>query len=332
MGERRVRDPVTVAYSGDTKPPETDTTTNAARPKCRDILTIRPGRKYHKGCGTVCPVSDQGHVEPTPAFFLAGGTGISAETLGNMILQQFPNVTFVRQKIPFITSVEAAGEVVQMLDVARTDTVTPLVFSTVADEQIRSELMRTQCAFIDLFGSQLDEVEKVLHAEAAHKGGSAHAVRDQARYDSRMKAVEYAIEHDDGASFRAIEKAEVILLAPSRCGKTPTTMYLALQHSVFVANYPLVDEDLESAKLPRPIAPYADKCFGLISTAARLSAVRNERRPGSKYASQAQCLFELRRAEAMFRAHKIPFINSSTMSIEEMAAVIMQTLKLNRVH
>lgn len=219
-----------------------------------------------------------------------------------------------------------------MVDATKTDEITPLVFSTVADEEIRAELMQTKCAFIDLFGSQLDEVERVLHREAAHKGGSAHAVRNQTEYDSRMKAVEYAIEHDDGASLRAIDKAEVILLAPSRCGKTPTTMYLALQHSIFVANYPLVDEDFESARLPRPIEPYADKCFGIVSTSARLSQVRGERRPGSKYASQAQCLYELRRAESMFRTHKIPFINSSAMSIEEMAAVIMQTRKLNRVH
>lgn len=277
-------------------------------------------------------MSARDHAAPTPAFFLAGGTGISAETLGNMILQQFPGVRFVRQKIPFITSVDSAREAVAMVDATKTDEITPLVFSTVADEEIRAELMQTKCAFIDLFGSQLDEVERVLHREAAHKGGSAHAVRNQTEYDSRMKAVEYAIEHDDGASLRAIDKAEVILLAPSRCGKTPTTMYLALQHSIFVANYPLVDEDFESARLPRPIEPYADKCFGIVSTAARLSQVRGERRPGSKYASQAQCLYELRRAESMFRTHKIPFINSSAMSIEEMAAVIMQTRKLNRVH
>ena len=45
---------------------------------------------------------------PTPAFFLAGGTGISAETLGNMMLQQFPSVSFTRRKIPFITTVEQA--------------------------------------------------------------------------------------------------------------------------------------------------------------------------------------------------------------------------------
>ena len=36
-----------------------------------------------------------------------------------------------------------------------------------------------------------------------------------------MRAVEYAIEHDDGQSMRALDIADVIIIAPSRCGKTP---------------------------------------------------------------------------------------------------------------
>jgi [pyruvate, water dikinase]-phosphate phosphotransferase / [pyruvate, water dikinase] kinase len=69
----------------------------------------------------------------TSVFFLAGGTGISAETLGNLMLKQLPTVDFARRKIPFITTVDRAGEVVAELDAAITDSVTPLVFSTVAD-------------------------------------------------------------------------------------------------------------------------------------------------------------------------------------------------------
>lgn len=270
--------------------------------------------------------------DATPVFFLAGGTGISAETLGNMILQQFPTVRFIRQKVPFITTVEHAEEVLANLDDAKTDEVIPLVFSTVADEELRAVLMRTECAFVDLFGSQLDLVERVLHVNATRHSGSAHGVGDPLQYDARMKAVEYAIEHDDGQSMRAIDRADLILTAPSRCGKTPTTMYLALQHGLLVANYPLVEEDFESTDLPRPIRAHAKKCFGILTTATRLSQVRGERRPGSAYASLTQCSYELRRAEAMFRAHRIPSINSAAMSVEEMAAVIMQTQKLNRAH
>lgn len=264
---------------------------------------------------------------PTPAYFLAGGTGISAETLGQLILAQFPTVTFHTRRIPFITTVDQAREVVGILDAAKTDQITPLVFSTVSDDHVRAELQKTQCAFIDLFGSNLQAVENVLKVGAEHNTRSVHGLGDTARYEARMKAIEYAMAHDDGQSVRALDIADLILIAPSRCGKTPTSMYLALQHGLRVANYPLVDEDLETEALPRPIRGLGDKCFGILSTAARLSQVRNERRPGSKYASLAQCSHELRRAEALFAANRIPSINSARMSVEEMSAVILQVME-----
>jgi regulator of PEP synthase PpsR (kinase-PPPase family) len=259
-----------------------------------------------------------------PVFFVAGGTGISAETLGNLMLQQFPGLDFARRKIPFIQTVDQARAVVRELDAARTDTVVPLVFSTVSDEVIRTEMQATKCAFIDLFGSHLATVERVLHVNATRGVGALHGVGDTGRYDARMKAIEFAMEHDDGASLRNLEAADLILVAPSRCGKTPTSMYLALQHGLKVANYPLVPEDFDTGDLPRPIRGLTDRCFGLLSTAARLSQVRGERRPGSPYASLGQCSFELRRAEAMYRTHRIPSLNSASMSVEEMAAYIMQ--------
>ena len=272
-------------------------------------------------------MDDASVATPTPAFFLAGGTGISAETLGNMILGQFPTVSFATRKIPFIKTVEQARGVLAMLDAAADGPVTPLVFSTVADLDVRGVLAETRCAFIDLFGSHLDTVEHVLHVNAAYNVGSVHGIADQRRYEARMKAVEFSMEHDDGQSLRAFDQADLILIAPSRCGKTPTSMYLALQHGLKVANYPLVEEDFESTGLPRPIRPYADRCFGLLSTAARLSQVRGERRPGSRYATLAQCSFELRRAEQMYRAHRIPSVNSANMSVEEIAAVVLQSLE-----
>jgi len=157
-----------------------------------------------------------------------------------------------------------------------------------------------------------------------------HGVGDVKRYNTRMAAVEFAIEHDDGQSVRALDQADVILVAPSRCGKTPTTMYLALQHGVFVANYPLVEEDFDTSELPRPIRELRDRCFGIVSTPARLSQVRHERRPNSRYAALEQCSYELRRAESMFAIHDIPVINSAAKSVEEMSTVILQTLSLNR--
>ena len=261
-----------------------------------------------------------------PVFFLSDSTGISAETMGNAILIQFPFLRFERRLIPFITSVEEARKVVAILDEAMAGPVTPLAFATAAVDEIRAELHASTCPIIDFFDIHLSRVETILQARGERVASQLHGVGDIRRYNARMAAVEYAIEHDDGQSLRALEKADVILVAPSRCGKTPTTMYLALQHGLFVANYPLVDEDLDTTELPRPLRGLRDRCFGITTTPDRLRQVRQERRPSSRYASLQQCAWELRRAEQLFSAQRLPVINSATKSVEEMSAVILQNL------
>jgi [pyruvate, water dikinase]-phosphate phosphotransferase / [pyruvate, water dikinase] kinase len=262
-----------------------------------------------------------------PVFFLSDSTGISAETMGNALLIQFPDLRFERHLIPFITTVEEARRVVAILDEAMAGPVTPLAFSTTAVTKIRDALHTSTCPLIDFFDLHMSRVESILGVKGLHIASQLHGVGDIKRYNARMAAVEYAMEHDDGQSSRALDKADVILLAPSRCGKTPTTMYLALQHGVFVANYPLVPEDLDATDLPRPVRQRRDRCYGITTTPTRLSQVRSERRPNSRYASLEQCSYELRRAEALFRSHRIPVINSSAKSVEEMSTVILQFLK-----
>mgnify|MGYP003781230771 CR=1 FL=1 len=265
--------------------------------------------------------------QAVPVFFLSDSTGISAETMGNALLIQFPDLPFERRLFPFISSVEEARRVVALLDAAMAGPVTPLVFMTAAVDEIRDVLLTSRCPIIDFFGLHMDRVEATLGVRGMHVAARLHGVGDIHRYNNRMAAIEFAMEHDDGQSLRALDKAEVILLAPSRCGKTPTTMYLALQHGIFVANYPLVDEDFESVDLPRPLRKLRDRCFGILTTPQRLSQVRTERRADSRYASLQQCTHELRRAEAMFRLHKVPTIDSSASSVEEMATLILQKIK-----
>jgi regulator of PEP synthase PpsR (kinase-PPPase family) len=266
------------------------------------------------------------HPPPVPVFFLSDSTGITAETMGNALLIQFPGLRFERRLIPFISTVEEARRVVAILDSAAAGPVTPVAFSTTAMEEVRQELLRTTCPLIDFFDLHMERVESILGVKGIRVAARLHGMGDVQRYNARMAAVEYAIEHDDGQSMRALDKADVILVAPSRCGKTPTTMYLALQHGIFVANYPLVEEDFEIAELPRPVRELRDRCFGMTTTPARLSQIRNARRPNSRYASLEQCSYELRQAEAMYRNHQLPVVNSSAKSVEEMSTVILQTL------
>ena len=269
--------------------------------------------------------TDELHV--VPVYYLSDSTGISAETMGNALLIQFPDMVFERTVIPFISSVEDARRVVEILDEAMEGPVTPIAFITAAEDGIRTELLKTRAPVLDFFGLHMGRVEAVLGQRGVREAARLHGVGDIKRYNARMAAVEFTIEHDDGQSLRALDKADVILLAPSRCGKTPTSMYLALQHGLFVANYPLIDEDLESDQLPRPVRDLQDRCFGITTTVERLSRVRNERRPGSRYADLSQCRWELRQAGELYAAHRIPVIDSSAKSVEEMAALVLQTLK-----
>ncbi|MEU1972054.1 pyruvate, phosphate dikinase/phosphoenolpyruvate synthase regulator [Microbacterium sp. NPDC019599] len=262
------------------------------------------------------------------AYFVSDSTGITAETLGNALLANFPGFAFVRHTVPFVDTPDGAANVVR--DIARDAGagLAPIVFTTTKDAAVSSVLAAAPATIIDLLGGHLTELEGALGTTASEQLGQFHTLGDTTQYFARMRAVEYAIEHDDGQSSRALDIADVIIVAPSRCGKTPTTMYLALQYGLLVANYPLTDEDFPTDGLPRLVAPYAARCFGITTTPLRLSQVRHERRPDSRYASLAQCTLELRRAEDLYRRNRVPFLNSSTKSVEEMSAVILQTLRL----
>src|SRR5919112_1549590 len=211
-----------------------------------------------------------------PVYFLSDSTGITAETLGNTLLTQFPGNNFDRITIPFITTVEQARSVVRTIDGIAEAGPAPIVFSTAVSSDIRQTLSGCKGIVVDLIGTHVGQLEHALGSHASGEPGRAHGLGNAARYQSRMAAVEYAMEHDDGQSLRALEKAQVILVAPSRCGKTPTTMYLALQHGIFAANFPLVDEDFQRDGLPKPLRPFVSKCFGLSSNPLRLSQVRTE--------------------------------------------------------
>jgi [pyruvate, water dikinase]-phosphate phosphotransferase / [pyruvate, water dikinase] kinase len=117
----------------------------------------------------------------------------------------------------------------------------------------------------------------------------------------------------------------------SRSGKTPTSLYLAMQHGVKAANYPLIPEDFDRHRMPTPLAPHKKKCFGLTIDPERLNQIRNERRPNSKYASLENCRYEVNEAEAMMRREGIAWLSSTHKSIEEIATTILRDIRPDRL-
>jgi regulator of PEP synthase PpsR (kinase-PPPase family) len=264
------------------------------------------------------------------AFFVSDRTGITAEMLGHSLLTQFDQVSFDEITLPFVDSLAKAEDAVRQIDqTAGNDGARPLVFSTLVDQTIRTAIQRANAFYIDCFQVFIQPMETELGVQSSHTVGRSHSARSN-EYFSRIEAVNYALAHDDGQTTKELPNADVILVGVSRCGKTPTCLYMALQFGIRAANYPLIPEDFESNELPAPIRNLRNKLFGLTIRPDRLQRIRSERRPGSLYASLENCEYELRAAGQLMRQEGIPILDTTTRSIEELATTILQQANLQR--
>ncbi len=265
-------------------------------------------------------------------FFLSDRTGITAEVLGNSLLTQFENFQFRRVTIPFVDSAERVAEALREVnDTAQREGRRPIVFSSVVDDEMSAMFHRDANALtLDLFKMFLTPLEQELGAVSVHAAGRSHGLANLADYFMRMEAINFTQTHDDGAATRELGKAQVILMGVSRCGKTPTSLYLALQFGVRAANFPLTPDDFAERRLPKSVLPFHDRLFGLTIQPERLREIREERRPGSSYASMETCRYEVREAENLMQHHKIPMLDTTSKSIEEIATTILHRAKLER--
>lgn len=265
------------------------------------------------------------------AFFISDGTGITVETIGHSLLSQFGSIEFNQITIPYVVSDDLARQAVVRIDqAARTDGAKPIVFSTLVNDSHRKILHTCQGLVLDLFTAYQRPLEDELGISSNHKVGQSHAIRDQQAYRIRINAVHFALDNDDGARTRHYDQADLILIGVSRSGKTPTSLYLALQFGLFTANYPLTEDDFDDLRLPDALAPHKDKLFGLTINADRLSAIRSERKAGSRYASPRQCDMELRALQALYNKFNIPNLDATELSIEEISTRILAMTGLQR--
>ena len=267
--------------------------------------------------------------ERRTVFFVSDGTGITAQMLGHSLLTQFEGMEFNPVTLPFVDSTEKAEECLTRIE-AEGANGQPIVFSTLVNQDVREVLRRSKALFIDFFESFIDPLEAGLGVKSSHTIGRSHSAMDKKEYAQRMEAINFSMAHDDGASHRELGQADVILVGVSRSGKTPTSLYLALQFGVKAANYPLIPEDFHRGKLPEALRPQKSRLYGLTIAPERLHEIRKERRPDSRYAALDNCRFEVEEAESMMRREGIRCINSTTKSIEEIATTILRELRIQR--
>jgi hypothetical protein len=265
-------------------------------------------------------------------FFLSDRTGITAEMLGNSLLTQFDEADFQRVTIPFVDAPEKVDSVIEQInETAEREGRRPIVFSSIVDEAMSATVRRaTNALTLDLFQAFVAPLETELGLKSSHAAGRSHGIANSHEYFARMDAINFSQTHDDGAATRDLAKAQVILVGVSRCGKTPTSLYLALQFGIRAANFPLTPDDFADRALPASLLPHKPRLFGLTINPDRLHKIREERRPGSKYSALENCRYEVRECEHLLEREGIPMLDTTAKSIEEIATTISYRAKLRR--
>jgi regulator of PEP synthase PpsR (kinase-PPPase family) len=265
-------------------------------------------------------------------FFVSDRNGITAEMLGNSLLSQFEEVDFQRVTIPFVDATEKIDAVIEQVnETALREGRRPIVFSSIVDEAMSERLTRgTDALTLDLFQAFVAPLESELAIRSSHAAGRSHGIANSHEYFARMDAINFSQTHDDGAATRDLAKAQVILVGVSRCGKTPTSLYLALQFGIRAANFPLTPDDFADRALPGSLLHHKERLFGLTINPDRLHKIREERRPGSKYAALENCRYEVRECEHLLEREGIPMLDTTAKSIEEIATTISYRAKLRR--
>lgn len=269
-------------------------------------------------------------------FFLSDSTGMTAENLGKSLLAQFPKIQFDSITKPFVDSIEKAQKIaVEINQVQQTTAQRPIVIDTIINTDISKMIRQTHCFYIDIFSTFLSPLEDELGVKSAHNVGHPAIFQEDSRtvdraYMQRIDAVHFALANDDGMHLNRYADADIILIGVSRTGKTPSSVYLGMQYGVKAANYPLIPDDLEMNKLPSALVDHKRKLFGLTIRPARLAEIRNERKPNSQYANLRTCVDEVRQAETLYRQYRIPYIDTTQLSIEEISARMLQRAGIER--
>jgi [pyruvate, water dikinase]-phosphate phosphotransferase / [pyruvate, water dikinase] kinase len=257
-----------------------------------------------------------------PLYIVSGGEGVVGSEVARLVLSQFDNV---RVPVIVIPNVQDGDQISAVI--AQAEQTNGTILHTLMESSLRRDLVRkaraSHVAEIDLVGAVLARVATVVGKEPLGVSGLYRARRSA--YFDRLEAIEFSIQHDDGAHTDDLEDAEIVLVGISRVGKTPLSMYLAVL-GWKVANIPLVKEVAPPEKL---FAIDRRRVIGLVVEAEQIAARRRHRQRrsgmafGSRYFNAESTEDEIEWARRLFRQHGWASLNLTDKSIEESADEII---------
>ena len=258
-------------------------------------------------------------------FIVSDATGATAERVINAALVQFEGIDPVFEKFPFVNTPE------QMADIlARAQGLDAIVIYSLVSEEIRQwineQKHRYRIYLIDLLGPILKNLERLWDIIPKLRPGILGEVGEDTY--RLAESIDFTLKHDDGQNIDTIGKADLILLGVSRTSKTPTSLYLACNHNLKVANVPIIKDVPLSDKITEVHAPIV----GLTIEAKKLALIRGSRllyTGSSAYADIDAIREEILYCNKIYRKIKrLQTIDVSHRPIEEIAKGILQTTRM----
>ncbi|MFA5052376.1 MAG: kinase/pyrophosphorylase [Patescibacteria group bacterium] len=188
---------------------------------------------------------------------------------------------------------------------------------------------------LDALGPVKERMSKFLGVHPRYRPGLKRKL--DAGYFHEVDAIDFAKEHDDGCGSR-LKEAELVLVGPSRSCKTPISMYLAINHGLWVANVPLIpDEMLIADALKRLKAVPRSKIVAMIIQPDALARWRSMRAikmtGGGDHSVNVENYIDLaviRREVAFFRRlyekQGWKVVDASMYAVEEVADEVLHVL------
>ncbi|UCF36729.1 MAG: kinase/pyrophosphorylase [Acidobacteriota bacterium] len=261
-----------------------------------------------------------------PLIIVSGGFGSSGSQLAQTAIAQFSEANVPVIVIPHV---KETADLQNAVDQAARSHGT--IVHTLVNGRHRTELIqlaRERNVFtIDLLGTLLARLTSILGFEPVGQPGLYRQLRED--YFNRVEAIEFAVNHDDGKRPNDLPLAEIVLVGPSRVGKTPLSMYLSVS-GWKVANVPLIPE------IPPPDELFqlnSSRVVGLTIDTAQLMTHRKRRqrhlgtRGASGYSDLSSIEKELRMAELVFRRGGFPAVNVTDRPIEETAEEVISLIR-----
>lgn len=261
-------------------------------------------------------------------FVVSDGTGDTGTAIVRAAMLQFQNPW----KIRVFGEVRRPAEVERVV-VRAAEVNALLVFSLVEHgmvEVVKREAQQRGVVALDLLGPLIAKAAQRLHAEPKYQPGLLHGMSGD--YFARIDAVEFAVNHDDGANVHTLYEADIVLTGVSRTSKTPLSMYLA-QRGYKTGNVPLVPR----VDPPRELLDLeSNKVFGLLIDASELMTIRQARlraikaSPTSEYTDIGAVAEEVERARLICRRNGWRIVDVTGKAVEENAARLMEFYELRQ--